>query len=168
MRRRQLLVVGALTGTLLGIAGLTLLWVQPARMQGRLSGPGREMLARIADAVLDEALPVGAEPRAAAIALHLTRLEDTVAGMPPAMQDEVDQLFTILATAAGRAGLFGLVTPWTRATRAEVQQALQTLRTSSLALRQQTFHALRDLTNAAYFADKDAAQWLGYPGPRVL
>jgi hypothetical protein len=49
-----------------------------------------------------------------------------------------------------------------------VQSALQAMRSSRLELRQQAYHALRDLTNAAYFAD--AATWaaLGYPGPRSL
>ena len=39
------------------------------------------------------------------------------------------------------------------------------MRASRIALRQQAYHALRDLTHAAYFAD--AATWarLGYPGP---
>ena len=42
------------------------------------------------------------------------------------------------------------------------------MRTASLTLPQQAYHALRDLTNAAYFAD--AASWsqLGYPGPRAV
>ena len=51
---------------------------------------------------------------------------------------------------------------------AQVQVMLQRLRVSGLPLRQQTFHALRDVTNAAYFAD--AATWsvMGYPGPRSV
>jgi hypothetical protein len=39
------------------------------------------------------------------------------------------------------------------------------MRLSSLALKQQGYHALRDLTNAAYFSDPTAWQRMGYPGP---
>ena len=35
----------------------------------------------------------------------------------------------------------------------------------ALALRQQAYHALRELTNAAYYADASAWRTLGYPGP---
>ena len=41
------------------------------------------------------------------------------------------------------------------------------MRESSLALRQQAFHALRDITNASYFADRSTWAAIGYPGPRV-
>ena len=50
----------------------------------------------------------------------------------------------------------------------DLQQALQDMRTSGLAMRQQIYHALRDLTNAAYYADPKAWPMLGYPGPRAL
>jgi hypothetical protein len=45
---------------------------------------------------------------------------------------------------------------------------LQGLRTSSLSLRQQVYHALRDLTNAAWFADAAAWSAIGYPGQRAV
>ena len=46
--------------------------------------------------------------------------------------------------------------------------ALQGMRESSLALRQQAFHALRDISNGSYFADSSTWRAIGYPGPRVL
>ena len=51
---------------------------------------------------------------------------------------------------------------------ADVQRSLQDMRTSSLALRQQSYHALRDLTNAAFYADPSAWPLLGYSGPREV
>ncbi len=48
---------------------------------------------------------------------------------------------------------------------AAVTEALQSMRQSSLALRQQAFHALRDITNAAYFAHASTWSAIGYPGP---
>ena len=37
-----------------------------------------------------------------------------------------------------------------------------------LALRQQAYHALRDLTNAAHYADPQIWALMGYPGPRAV
>lgn len=122
------------------------------------------MLAAIARAVLADLLPT--EP--AALQAHLDRLQATVAGMPPAMQAEVDQLFTLLLTPPGRLGLFGLSAPWEQAKPDAVHEALQGLRSSRLAVRQQVFHALRDLTNAAWLADQSTWSAIGYPGPREL
>jgi ribonuclease HII len=50
----------------------------------------------------------------------------------------------------------------------EVQQSLQGMRLSSLAVRQQVYHALRDITNGAYFSDPAAWPAIGYPGPRDI
>ena len=42
------------------------------------------------------------------------------------------------------------------------------MRLSTLALRQQAFHAMRDLINAAWFADPSTWAAIGYPGPRAV
>ena len=119
-------------------------------------------------AVLDSLLP--SEPAAQVQALegHLSRLQDTIAGMPPAMQAELDELLTIAASAPGRLALVGLISSWGSAPVPEVALALQGMRDSSLALRQQAFHALRDLTNGAFFADRSTWPAIGYPGPREV
>ena len=61
--------------------------------------------------------------------------------------------------------LAGLKTAWADADPAEIQASLESMRLSSLNLRQQIYHALRDLTNAAYYADPIAWPLMGYPGP---
>ena len=164
MNRRRWLVLGAGAAAALAVAGTTVAWWQPARPGGRWTAEARTMLGAIARAVLADLLPT--EP--AALQAHLARLEATVAGMPPAMQAEVDQLFTLLLTPPGRLGLFGLSAPWPEASPAAVHEALQGLRLSRLAVRQQVFHALRDLTNAAWLADASTWAAIGYPGPREL
>lgn len=168
MRRRHLLAVGATTVAVLSMAGMSWVWIQPPRAQGRLSLNAREVMSAVARAVLDEIL--GGEPAAQdrALSAYLNRLEALLAGMPHHLQAEVDQLLALLAAPPGRVALLGLTTPWAQASRAQVQAALQDLRGSSLVLRQQIFHALRDLTNAAYFADDQAWSVIGYPGPRAL
>lgn len=168
MQRRHLLVLGTTTAAVLGLAGLSVAWARPPRVQGRLSPPARELMAAVALAVLDQALPDDEAARAAALDAHLTRLEATLMGLTPLLQSEVDQLLALLVAPPGRLALLQLVTPWPQATPSDVQAALQRLRSSSLALPQQIFHALRDLTAAAYFADASAWTVLGYPGPRAL
>ena len=81
---------------------------------------------------------------------------------------ELRTLLGVLLHPVGRRLLAGLAPPWSDASIEQLQSALQDMRTSRLALRQQAYHALRDLTNAAYFADPQTWPALGYPGPRAL
>jgi hypothetical protein len=168
MNRRHLLAVGGATAALLAVGGTAVAWWRPARRGAVLQAHARLMLQRIAEAVLDQALPADLAPRAAALQSHLERVERTVTGMPPAMQAEVDQLLTLLLSPPGRHLLLGLSADWPDASAAELQQALQVLRTSRVSLRQQVFHALRDLSNAAYFSEPATWPLLGYPGPRPV
>jgi hypothetical protein len=168
MQRRTLLKVGIGAGVLLSLAGGTLALLQPARRDGRLTPAAQTMIAALARAVLAGLLPSGATEQATALQGLVQRIEQTIAGMPPAMQAEVDELLTIAASAPGRIGLLGLTPGWAEASNEQVTQALQALRTSSLGLRQQAFHALRDIINAAWFADSATWASIGYPGPRAL
>jgi hypothetical protein len=79
-----------------------------------------------------------------------------------------DELTTIAASAPGRLGLIGLGPRWAEASPAEVASALQSLRLSSLALRQQVYQALCELTKAAYFADAGTWAVMGYSGQRPV
>lgn len=168
MQRRRLLQVGAVSALLLGAARSGLALWRPGLQQGQLTAAGREVMAAIALAVLGPLLPTDAAARASAVQAHLTRLEATIAGLPPALQAEVGQLLSLLATPPARLVLTGLTHEWRDAPVSAVRAMLQALRGSSLALRQQVYHALRDLSNAAYFADAAAWPAIGYPGPRVL
>ncbi len=168
MQRRTLLKLGLAGGALLAVAGASLALLQPARRDGKFTDTGRAIFAALAPAVLATLLPAEAAARSAAIAAYLPRVEAAIEGLPPALQAEVDELLTIAGSAPGRLALVGLRTAWAEASAAEVQGALAGMRDSSLALRQQAFHALRDLTSASYFSD--AAPWavIGYPGPRSV
>jgi len=157
MQRRKLLAVGVGTGVLLAAAGATLGLLRPARVEGRLGVESSEVMAAVATAVLEGLLPAEQAARAQQLQAHLGRLQATIAGFPPAMQAEVDELLGLLAHPAGRVALVGLRPAWGEATPQQLHAALSSLQSSTLALRQQVFHALRDLTNAAYFAD--AGSW---------
>lgn len=168
MKRRTILTLGVVGTTVLAVTGGALALIQPARRNAAFSDSARTMLSAVARAVLAEILPAENEANAAAMQGLLQRLQTTISGMPTAMQAEVDELLTIVSSAPGRRALVGLSDSWDVASTPAVTGALQDMRTSSLAVRQQAFHALRDLTNAAYFADPSAWPTIGYPGPRDI
>lgn len=168
MRRRTLLQLGLGSAVVLATVGGGLALLSPGLdPQGRLLA-GRTVMHAAARAVLDGALPRDPAQREAALQAHLQRLDATLVAFPPATRSELSQLLALLAAAPGRLAFAGLHSPWPDADVAELQRSLQGLRTSTLALRQQAYHALRDLTNAAYFADPSTWQTLGYPGPTSL
>jgi hypothetical protein len=169
MQRRTLLKVGIAGGAVLGMmAGGAALLFEPAWRDGRLTESGRRVFGAVARAVLDGRLPADVVAMQSAVASHLDRIEATVRAMPPASQRDVANLVTLLAMAPGRIALAGLPVDWPNADAALIQDSLQAMRTSRIALRQQAYHALRDLTHAAYFADRATWSQLGYPGPTTI
>lgn len=168
MKRRHLLTVGVATGALLAVAGTTIALFKPARSEARFTPTGRSLFAAVAQSVLGALLPSNSVERATAIAAHLTRVEATIAGLPPHMQAEVDELITIIGSAPGRLALVGLLTDWASAPTVEVSAALLSMQRSNLAVRQQAYHALRDITNGSYFADPSTWPSIGYPGARPV
>jgi hypothetical protein len=168
MQRRTLLKLGAGAGLALALAGTGLALLRPGWRDGHLTPHGRALFAAVGRAVLDGLLPPDPAAAQAALVAHVDRVDATIAGFPPALQAELAQLTTVLCTAPGRLALVGLATDWPQVDTTELQAALQSLRTSSLAVRQQVFHALRDLSNAAWFADAQTWASVGYPGPRPV
>ncbi len=123
------------------------------------------MFSAVAIAVLDDLVPTPPQTRLAALAAHCDRLDASIAGFTPATQAEIAQLTALLCTPPARLAFTGLATDWGQASADQVRQALFGLRDSSLALRQQSYGALRELTNGAWFADPANASAIGYTGP---
>lgn len=168
LRRRTLLAAGVTAGAALALAGGTLALLKPGLApDGRLAPAGREIFGAVARAVLAGLLPPPPAQEAALAGL-LDRLDATLQGLPPALQSEVGEMLALLASPPGRVLLAGLRSDWATADAAELTEMLQALRYSSLALRQQLYRALRDLVNAAWFADPAAWSPIGYPGPLKL
>ena len=167
MRRRTWLKLGLVGGAVVALGGGVLALIRPGWTEGRLTPPGRELFTAVARTVLAGLLPAGDEAQSA-LQAHLERLEDAVRAMPAVVQAEISELTALLLHPLGRHALTGLAVEWREATPAELAPALQGLRESKLALRQQIYHALRDLTNGAYFADRSAWRDIGYPGPRPV
>ena len=165
MQRRTLLRLGLGAAAVLAVAGGGIALLNPGLKGGHLTDAARAVMRAVANAVLDGVLPVEPGQRQAALDAHLERLDTAVAAFPPPTRAELSQLLALLASAPGRIALAALTTPWDQADIEAVQNSLQGLRTSSLQLKQQAYHALRDLTNAAYFSDPSAWRHMGYPGP---
>ena len=161
-----MLNLGMASAAALALAGAgAALWFEPAWRNGRLTKDGRDVMAAIALAVLDGSLPADAARRQHALAAHLDRMDSTLRNLSDPVQREIGDLLALLAVPPGRLALASLGTSWPLASVGQLQSALQFMRSSRLALRQQAYHALRDLTHAAYFADSGTWVQLGYPGP---
>lgn len=165
MQRRTLLKLGVAASAVLLVAGGTASLIKPGLAQGLLSTSGRAVFAAVSSAVLDKTLPAESTSRQAEIDDLLARIDVLVGALPSHAQDELSQLLAVLASTVGRHGLAGLGTPWAEASVADVQAALQGMRLSSLALRQQAYAALHDITAGAYFSAPASWDLLGYPGP---
>jgi hypothetical protein len=167
MNRRTWLKLGLASAAALTVAGGAAVWIEPGWYTGRLSEPAREVFAALARGVLDGSLPPAAAQQKTLDDL-LNRLEIAIANLPPHAQRELSQLLALLATRAGRAGLTGLSVVWPQASVADVQTALQNMRSSPISLKQQAYHALRDLISAAYFSAPQTWAALGYAGPLTI
>ena len=180
--RRSFLKLGLAAGAALAAGG------------GLLSFAGRDaaadratVLAAVVPAVLGDALPggptapgagagtaagsdaaAGAGPRsmrAQAIARTVQAVETAIAGLSPAAQAELSQLFLLLASAPGRTLLAGLGNPWAQATTDEVSAFLGRWRHHRLAMLRSGYQALHDLVAGAWYAMPQAWGPIGYPGP---
>jgi len=168
MQRRSVLKLGLGAVLTLAVVGGGIALLRPGVVDGRLGEAARALMRAVASAVLDGSLPTASAQANPALDAHLERLQLTIAGFPPATRAELSRLLALLTTAPGRVALTGLHSDWPNASVADVQAALQGMRVSSLTARRQIYQALRDLTNAAYYADPNTWPLLGYPGPRVL
>jgi len=168
MQRRSLLKLGLVSGAVLALAGGAAVLLQPGLEQGRLAPAARALFASLGRAILQGTLP--AEPQAQARALQglVERVDAVAQNLPAHVQAELSQLVGLLCTAPGRRGLAGLAPGWDEASADEVRAALDGMRYSSLALRQQAYHALHEIVGGAYFSDEATWKAMGYPGPILL
>jgi hypothetical protein len=165
MKRRTLFKLGAASAALLALGGGTAALLQPGLHNGKLGDAGREVFRAVGRAVLQASLPTNDAARQLALDGLLGRIDELTLALPRHAQDELSQLLSLMASAPGRHLMAGLGRAWPVASDAELQQALQGMRLSSLALRQQAYAALHDITAAAYFTDPATWPQLGYPGP---
>ena len=165
MQRRTLLKLGAGSAVILAVAGGVTALFHPGLQGGVLTPAGRKIFAAVGAGILDLSLPAAVTPRQTAVAAMLERVDTLVSGLAPYAQGELSQLLSVLSSTAGRRLVAGLEPDWPEASVVQIQQALQEMRLSSLALRQQAYGALHDIATSAYFSDPATWPMLGYPGP---
>lgn len=159
------MALGAVSAVVLAVGGGVVSLIEPGLQEGRLSAGARVVFVAVGRAMLEGSLP--ADPVAASAALRglIERIDLLQSALPPHAQSELSQLLSLLASSAGRRMLAGVAEPWPEASVAEIQAALQAMRTSGVSLRQQAYHALHDIVCGAYFSDAQTWQSIGYPGP---
>jgi hypothetical protein len=122
------------------------------------------MLRAIAASMLDGALPAGDDR---ALDDAVTGVHAAIAGLPPAVQGEIGQLFGLLQFPLTRQVIAG-VGPWDHVSRLDVDRFLQRWRTSNARLLRSGYQALHQLVMAGWYGQNRAWTRIGYPGPPDL
>jgi hypothetical protein len=161
-----------------GLAGATALaaaaWLRGTREMPPAAGAERgstlgvdatAVLSAVVPVFLDGALP--ADPSAARLAVRGTvaSVGDAIAGLPPAAQHELAQLFSLLGFAPARIALARVSSPWPEADRDEVAAFLARWRESRFLLFRSAYAALHQLVFAAWYGNPASWAAIGYPGP---
>jgi hypothetical protein len=165
LQRRTFLKLGIGSAVVLALAGGAIALIQPGLVAGKLSPGARLVMSQVALAILAGTLPSEAAPQKIAVAALLERMDTFIAATPSHVQSELSDLLGLLATAAGRRALVGLTPSWEDTTVADTTAALQSMRVSGIALRQQAYLGLHDIVCAPYFSGQESWAVLGYPGP---
>lgn len=168
MQRRTLLKLGLVSGTVLALAGGAAMLMQPGLVQGRLTEAGRALFIGVGRAILQGTLPAEPVAQLQALQAMADRVDILAQNLPPPVVAELSQLVGLLGTSAGRVALAGLSSGWLETTPEQVTAALNDMRYSRLALRQQAYQALHEIVGGAYFSDESTWAVVGYPGPQAI
>ena len=133
-----------------------------------LDADAQAILRAIVPVMLAGAIPEVAETRRAAIADTVRGIDTAISGLSPSAQDELRQLFALLALPPARLAIARVSEPWNQASEADVRACLDRFRNSSLTLLRSAYGALHQLTFAAWYGNPAAWARIGYPGPPVL
>lgn len=166
-RRRWLLKAGLALGAVGAALGGSVFWNRGVA-DGKLTPHGRSVLRGVARAVLSDVLPASPAGRKQRLDALLPRLETIVQSMPPSGQQELAALLGVLANAPARLMVTGLSRSWDEASTEDIAHALESMRVNALPTTMMAYHAVRDLTAMAYFADPENWPAVGYPGPLVI
>lgn len=164
--RRTFLKAGLLSAAVLAAGGGWYRHTHPAPPRGFvLDGEARAALDAIVTAILSGALPDAPADRARAVAAATARVNQTILGLPLSAQQEVQDLFGLLAFGPARRLLTGIPDGWARAQEADVAAFLQDWRVHRLSLLRTAYAALHDLVLGAWYSEPAHWDAIGYPGP---
>ena len=168
--RRTFIITGLLGATALATAR----WLRgpnapPGDASFRaLDADAQTILLAIVPVLLAGALPASAEAKHLAVAETVKGIDVAVSGLAPSAQEELRQLFALLALPPARLAIARVSEPWSQASEADVRACLDRFRRSSLTLLRSAYGALHQLTFAAWYGNKAAWSRIGYPGPPDL
>lgn len=167
--RRQFIKVGLAGAAVLATAR----WLDPSEAAPAtnfrfLDVTGVTLAGGFANVVLGEALPEEPQARAHAIREVVEAFDRAVSGLAPAVQKEVDQLFSILRFAPMRIAFTGLWSPVEEAPAEDVAAFLTRWRTSRFEIQRAGYQALTQLMQAAWYGNSDSWASIGYSGPPKL
>lgn len=161
MHRRQFLITG------LALAGSAALGIKFWDYSLSPQNDNRSLvLAAILPALLYGALPQDEQVAIAALQRTEQAVIEFMLFLPLRQQQQLDQLFNLLAHRVSRLGLTGYWQTLDSLTVSERLLMLQDWRDSYLAVLQQAYHGLRELLYGAYYGQPEHWQLLAYTAPR--
>lgn len=173
LTRRQFIKAGfAGTAALLVVRAAYGPFEGPPQWQGgagyrfrRLSPASCGLIAAIAGALLDGALPSETDARARAIDSVVAGVDKAIAALQPAVQAELQQLFSLLNFPVSRRLLAGVAQPWLKASTSDIAGFLESWRDSRFTLLRSGFHGLHQLILAAWYGSVESWQSIGFALP---
>ncbi len=170
LRRRTLLKTGIAGGLLLSLA----VWLQPTLdraakralvASSEVDAARAEVVAAVAPVLLAGMFPAAGAERDAAVRRSVEGVGIAVATLSASSQREVAELFALLALPPSRIAVAGVRRPWAEADEQEIAAFLDRWRHSPIDLLRSGYFALHDLVLGAWYADPQAWEAIGYPGP---
>ena len=172
--RRTFLFAGFVGATALAAAG----WLRGgrdgsavaahAKVSPSLGADASAVISAVTPVFLDGALPADPTAAAAAVRDTVANVGAAIAGLPPAAQKELAELFALLGFPPARIVLAGVSASWPEAGKGEIAQFLDGWRTSRFLLFRSAYAALHQLVFAAWYGNPVSWPAIGYPGPPAL
>ena len=126
----------------------------------------RLVLFAITPVILGSALKP--DERESSIIFLIQQLDKAISFTSRISQEELRQLFDILANQLGRAFLAGVWQSWNRAKPKEIQQFLKEWRDSFLTILRSGYLGLHQMVMGTFYSLPESWQTIGYPGPPKL
>lgn len=163
MDRRQFILSGIALGTAASLGIGSVSWQCSLQQHN----DNRDLvLSALLPALLYGALPQDATLAATEINRTKTAISDFMPFLPQRQQQELHQLFNLLASQVTQLTLTGHITALAQLSIAQRLQLLNQWRDSYLSLLQQAYHGLRELLYGAYYGQSEHWQALAYTAPR--
>lgn len=173
LTRRQFIKTGIAGGLLLATAAAFQKQLDRMGKQALVAGnpldPSlRTVVRAIAPVILHGVFPSADPARATALDRIVKDVALAVGALSAASQDEVAELFALLAFAPTRIAVAGLGARWDEASAADIEGFLRGWQHSKLDLLKSGYQALHDLVLGAWYADPQSWTAIGYAGPPAL